>query len=133
MANIIKRGGVYTFTTIHPAVLGSLYEKALCGASDMSYDIAKTIDKDIDFKQEMVKPYLPANTSTKHTAYTYYVFTTQTGERKVFAAEWINITSIKEDIVSKLGLEIIGATEADLPQIRNVLGLSGWNVVNLAK
>jgi hypothetical protein len=130
MAIAIVKGGIYTFTTIHPGYLGSLYEKALCGG-ELDYSTAKLLDSTIDAKQEAVKPYLPATASSKHTAYTYYSFTTQTGERKVFAAEWINITSIKEESEKFLEIRIGGADESNLPQIRNVLGLAGWNVVNL--
>lgn len=130
MATVIEKGGIYTFTTIHPGYLGSLFEKALCGG-DIDYHTAKLIDSDIDATQEAVKPYLPATTSSKHTAYTYYVFTAQNGERKVFAAEWINITSIKEENEKFLDIRIGGADESRLPEIRNVLGLAGWNVVNL--
>lgn len=132
MATAIEKGGIYTFTTIHPGYLGSLYEKALCGG-DLDYSTAKLIDSSIDSTQEAVKPYLPATASSKHTAYTYYAFTTQTGERKIFAAEWINITSIKEENEKFLEIRIGGADEGNLPEIRNVLGLSGWNVVNLIK
>lgn len=132
MAIVIEKGGIYTFTTIHPGYLGTLFEKALCGGA-LDYETAKLIDSNIDATQEAVKPYLPATASSKHTAYTYYVFTTQTNERKVFATEWINISSIKANDESKLIIEIGGAKESDLPQIRNVLGLAGWNVVNLSK
>ncbi len=132
MAIAIEKGGIYTFTTIHPGYLGTLFEKALCGGA-LDYETAKLIDNNIDATQEAVKPYLPATASSKHTGYTYYVFTTQTNERKVFATEWINLSSIKENDDSKLIIEIGGAKESDLPQIRNVLGLAGWNVVNLSK
>lgn len=132
MAIAIVKGGIYTFTTIHPGFLGSVYEKVLCGG-DLDYDTAKLIDPDIDSKQEAVKPYLPANASSKHTAYTYYAFTTQTKERKVFAAEWINLTSIKEENEKALPILIKGADESNLAEIRNVLGLAGWNMVNIIK
>lgn len=130
MAVTIEKGGIYTFTTVHPGVLGSLFEKARCTA-DMEYSTAKLIDSNIDSLQSAVAPYLDPNVSRKHTLYTYFVFVTQTGEKKVFAREWINVSSIKQDITDFLDVRIIGAKESDMAAIRNVLGLSGWNIVNI--
>lgn len=130
MANlVIKKGGIYTFTTIHPGFLGSTFEKALCGG-DLDYETAKELEPNLDSMQEAVKPYLPPDASSKHTQYTYYSFKTQTGERKIFAAEWINIKSVQEENDKYLDLRIRRADESNLPQIRNVLGLSGWNEVD---
>lgn len=130
MATNFKTNNLYSFTTINAAILGATYTKAKIMAPSVSYEGAKIFDPNIDSKQAALRPYLPTGASTKHTTYNYFVISTQTGETKVFADEWINQDSIKQDTVKFLDVRIMGADDSNLAEVKNVLGLSGWSIVN---
>lgn len=132
MAKEIVNGGVYSFTTIVPSLLGGTYVNAKVSGI-VSYDAAKIFDPNIDAVQQAVLPYLAVTSSTKHTSYVYYVFTTQTGALKVFASEWINHDSVHENTLEFLDIRVSGASASDLPAIKHILGLSGWFIVNEIK
>lgn len=132
MAIILKTGSSYTFTTIQANLLGGTFEKVKLGGI-VDYTTAKILNPNIDSIQASVLPYLPPTASIKHTTYKYYSFTKQTGGVIVFAAEWINEDSLIENTVEFLDIRISGANASDIPAIKNILGLSGWSVVNEVK
>jgi hypothetical protein len=129
MAVTFKTGSVYSFTTINANILGGTFEKVkLSGIVD--YNTAKLLSPNIDSVQASVFPYLPQGTSDKHTSYQYYVFQKQTEGISVFAIEWINMDTVRENSVEYLDIRISGANPSDIATIKNILGLSGWPVVN---
>ncbi len=128
MVELVK-GGVFSFNTINGSLLGATYEKARVSAV-AEYATAKIIDPTIDSTQAALIPYLPAGASTKHTAYTYFVIVTQTGQTKVFAKEWINPSSVTANNTQYVDIRVSGASSSDLAAIRQALSLAGWPVVN---
>ena len=129
MSTQLRPGSTYSFTTINPAILGSAFSKVRV-TGNLEYTTAKIIEPNIDSLQAALVPYLPENASTKHTAYQYFVIETQTKAVKVFAAEWINSDSVVEDTVKQIDIRITGADSSNLPEIKSVLGLAGFPVVN---
>ena len=129
MAFNFKQGSVYTFTTIYANILGGTFEKVkLSGVVD--YQTAKLLNPNIDSIQASIFPYLAAGASEKHTSYQYYIFQKQTGDIAIFATEWINLDTVRENSVEYLDIRISGANPSDMATIKNILGLSGWAVVN---
>lgn len=129
MAVSFKSGSVYTFTTINANILGGTFEKVkLSGIVD--YQTAKLLNPNLDSVQASVFPYLPTGASKKHTSYQYYIFQKQTSGVVVFALEWINADTIRENSVEFLDIRISGANSSDMATIKNILGLSGWSIVN---
>lgn len=129
MAVTFKNGSVYTFTTVNSNILGGTYEKVkLNGIVD--YNTAKLLSPDIDSKQASILPYISEGKSTKHTSYQYYIFGKQTGGNVVFPKEWLNEETISENSVEFLDIRISGANSSNLAEIKNILGLSGWPIVN---
>ena len=129
MAVSFKAGSVYTFTTINANILGGTFEKVkLSGIVD--YNTAKLLNPNLDSVQASVFPYLPPSASKKHTSYQYYIFQKQTSGVIVFALEWINADTVTENSVEYLDIRISGANPSDMATIKNILGLSGWSIVN---
>lgn len=129
MADTLITGDSFSFTTINASILGAMYENVRI-TGIVEYSLAKLIDPNIDSTQASLLPYLDANASTKQSQYEYYTFVTQTGVTKVFAKEWIVADSIVKQNNNYIDIRITGATSSDLIAIRNVLGLSGWSIVN---
>ena len=132
MATQFKTGGVYTLNTINGSILGTTYT-AKCISDSMEYTAAKLCEPNIDSLQAALIPYLAKNVSTKHTGYRYCMFETQTNAIKVFAYEWINIDTVTENTVKYLDVRITGADSFNLAQVKAILGLAGFPIVNEVK
>lgn len=132
MAIELKIGNVYSFTTINANHIGGNFTKVkLRGLVD--YNTAKLLSPNIDAVQSSLVPYISPGVSLTHTAYRYYVFEKQTGGIAVFPIEWMNADSITEDSINFIDIRILGANSSDLAAIRNILGLSGFLMVNELK
>ncbi|EKD89680.1 MAG: hypothetical protein ACD_33C00008G0006 [uncultured bacterium] len=114
----------YNFTTYAPSILGTSYNNAKL-VSILDYDTALKFGN-IELLHKQIYPYLPSNTPSDLTKYTYYLFKTENGN-VILADYWLIDTSIQETggINATINLYNIDSNKVSI--IRDQLKLLGIN------
>lgn len=124
-------GKTYTFNTNAPALLGGSLENAkLLGIMD--YNMARQHDN-IDLKYRSIFPSLPPGTADKSKSTIYYLFQSESGEKVVFAHEWIDHESVV--VVEHITIQVLitDASIEDMGRIRNMLNAYGYSKYNITQ
>lgn len=123
-------GGIYTFDTVAPALLGTTIKNAkLLGLFD--YQIAITFDN-VEVRHASIRPLLPAGSAFDNPkAFSYLYLLTESGSRIVLAYPWIKEDTIAKTTNQSVVVSINGATANDAVKIRQMLALSGYHSVNI--
>lgn len=120
----------YTFQFFGPAILGvGLSNAKLIAVSD--YAMASMVSN-VTTQHASILAYLPAGSSRDVSSLSFLIFETETGVRVAYAYNWImeNTIAIAQD--KKVTVVINGAGTDDLPRIKDVLVLAGYNNVSLS-
>lgn len=122
--------GIYSFETLSPSILGQRFIGArLIGSVD--YKMALAIEN-VGVKQVQVQADLPDGAPTKPEENTYHVFETQAGDRRVFAASWINEQTITNNNFRDTTVIVHNTQPEDAIKIKQVLGAAGYNMVSIS-
>lgn len=113
----------YDLSVYATSVFGSghFYGAKLLGI--YGYDMVKKFDN-IDARQKQVYPYLPENTPSDHTKYTYYHFKVK-GKDIYLATEWIVPKSIKEGEGETYRITLKNVTPTEVAIVRDQLRVLG--------
>lgn len=117
--------GTYIFEVIAPAVLGGSEFTNVKLSGIVSYEDAKRITN-IDLKYRQVYPALPPGTPDTPRLQTYYVFTTQAGERIVMCDQWILKDTIRLVSLVNFNIEFTEQTVETVEQVRKLLVSAGY-------
>jgi len=112
----------YNFSVYANSVLGSSYRNAKL-VSILDYYTALKF-ANIELLQRQIYPYLPPNTPSDHTKYTYYLFK-YNDMNVVLADAWIEQNSIEETEGLNYTLKLNNVTSSQLATIRDQLRLLG--------
>lgn len=112
----------YNFVTYAPSILGTLY-KNMKLVSILDYDTALKFGN-IALLHRQVYPYLPANTPSDLTKYTYYLFKDE-NKTIVLTDYWIISTSIEETVGINATVRLNNITASQLTIVRDQLKLLG--------
>lgn len=124
-------GKTYTFNTNAPSLLGASLVNAKL-LSIMDYETARQYDN-IDLRYRAIYPSLPLGTADKSKSTIYYRFQSQSGEKVVFAHEWIELGSVQ--VVEHITIQVL-LTEAsmeDMGRLRNILNANGYTKYNITE
>lgn len=123
-------GGIYTFDTMAPALLGTTIENAKLLAL-LDYDVAAQFDN-IDVRHASVRPMLPAGSAFDNPKnFSYLYLLTETGSRIVMAYPWIKEETISRKTNQAVVLTINDANANDAVKIRQMLALAGYHSVSI--
>lgn len=123
-------GGIYTFDTIAPALLGTTIKNARLMAL-FDYEVAVQFDN-IDVRHAAIRPLLPAGSAFDNPkAFSYLYLISETGSRIILAYPWIKEDTIAKTTNQSVVINVIGATANDAIKIRQMLALSGFHAVNI--
>lgn len=128
MANL-QIGGTYNFETLAPAILGDKIKNAKLTAI-VNYTMANKLFNPSS-QHANIYPHLPPGTARDHTKYSYYVFTSQNGEDRVYALEWLNQNTIELVSGSTIRATIYNTTAQDLTNIRQLLASAGYTSISI--
>jgi hypothetical protein len=112
----------YNFSVYANSILGSSYKNAKL-TSILDYNTAIKFGN-VELLQRQIYPYLPPNTITDHTKYTYYLFK-YNNKDIVLADVWIEQTSIEETEGLNYTLRLNNVTSQQLSTVRDQLRLLG--------
>lgn len=123
-------GGIYTFDTVAPALLGTTIKNARLLAL-LDYEVAVQFDN-IDVRHAAVRPLLPAGSAFDNPkAFSYLYLISETGTRIVLAYPWIKEETISKTTNQSVVITVNDATANDAIRIRQMLALSGYHSVSL--
>lgn len=127
-----KNGKLYTFATYAPSQLGNDYQNAKC-LGVLSADLAVAVGVDIYSKHALIYPTIPKtnNVPDDPTQYNYVAFLTQSGNRVVLGAPWIDETSISVVGGMIITAVIDSVTPDDVPIIKQILALNNYKSVSV--
>lgn len=118
-------GKKYTFNTLAPSVLGSVYTKVKCIAI-LDFNAALMFDN-IEAKQRMVYPFIAnSNILDRPEKYTFIVFETTEKTKAVLALEWVDLNSIKETEGVDINIKLFNVTPSDTVLMRQTLVSLGY-------
>lgn len=109
----------YNFNTLAPAILGNNFKNAIVQAI-VGYSIAKQFISP-ETQNVNVYPALPPGVVADPKKYTYVVFLMESGIERVFALEWIDISSIVEVSSQTLTIQIANTSAGDAERVRQAL------------
>jgi len=112
----------YNFTVYANSILGTNYTNARL-LSILDYKTALKFSN-IELLHRQVFPFLPPNTLSDHTQYTYYLFLHR-GKETVLADVWIEPYGIKETSGLNHTLNLHNITPSELAIVRDQLRLLG--------
>lgn len=122
-------GGIYNFETLAPAILGDKIKNAKLTAI-VNFSTAQKLFNPTS-QQANIYPHLPVGTPRDHTKYVYYNFTTENGEDRVLAREWINLSTIQLVTGNTLKVSIYNVTAQDQTNIRQLLIGAGFTSISI--
>lgn len=112
----------YNFSVYANSVLGTSYKNTKL-MSILDFTTAMKF-ANIELLRRQVYPYLPPNTPSDHTKYTYYLF--QHNDKLIVLADvWIMASSIEVTSGMNYTLTLNNVTTADLAVVRDQLRLLG--------
>ena len=112
----------YNFSVYANSVLGTSYTNTKL-VSILDYHTALKF-ANVELQHRQVYPYLPPNTPSDHTKYTYYLFQ-HNGKNIVLADVWIMASSVEETQGLNYTLQLNNVTTAELAIVRDQLRLLG--------
>lgn len=112
----------YNFTVYANSILGTIYTNARL-LSILDYKTALKFSN-IELLHRQVFPFLPPNTLSDHTQYTYYLFLHR-GKETVLADVWIEPYGIQETSGLNHTLNLHNITPSELAIVRDQLRLLG--------
>lgn len=115
----------YNFNTRAPAILGVSIKNAICDGV-IGYEVAKMfISPETD--NQNIFPALPPGTSPDPKQYTYVLFRSESGAKRVLALEWIDLATVAEVGTQKLTVVIQNVNSGQVAAIRDAVQLLGFN------
>lgn len=124
MAYNFEIGKSYTFNTLAPAQLGIAIKNAKLLAI-MDYDMALTFEN-IELKYRKVYPLLPNGTPETPKNILYYRFLTESNEKIIIAAQWIDETTVALITAINFKVSFTGGSIQDKTTVRNALNALGY-------
>ena len=91
----------------------------------MAYESAKMFDN-IDLKYRSIFPLLPSGTPDSPSTCTYYLFISESGEKIVFADQWMEESTITLVTGINFNVTFTGSSLDDMARIRDVLNAMGY-------
>lgn len=123
-------GGIYTFDTVAPSLLGTTIKNAKLIAL-FDYQVAVTFDN-VEVRHASVRPMLPAGSAFDNPqVFSYLYLQTETGSRIVIAYPWIKEDTISKTTNQSVVISVNDATANDAIKIRQMLALAGYHSVNI--
>lgn len=116
----------FNFSVYANSILGTSYRNAKL-VSILDYNIALGF-ANIELLHRQIYPYLPPNTLSDLTKYTYYLFN-YNGKNVVLADVWIIVSSVEETEGLNYTLQLNNITSVQLSTIRDQLRLLGINFI----
>ncbi len=115
---------LYKFYTYAPSILGAAFDKAkLVAILDYNGAIKQ---KNVEFLQKQVYPYLPASTPRNLKEYTFYKFQTESNSNIIVANYWLINESTEEITTLNLNVNVFDVSTQDVATIREQLRLLGY-------
>ena len=124
LLNDLTIGKTHTFSTISPAILGTVLKNAKL-VSIMDYDLAIREDN-IELKTRQVNEVVPAGPNSSPKNSIYYKFLSESGEFVIMADRWIIESTI--EVVEHINFQVsfTEASLSDIVTIRRMLVASGF-------
>ena len=116
----------FNFSVYANSILGTSYRNAKL-VSILDYNTALGF-ANIELLHRQIYPYLPPNTPSDLTKYTYYLFN-YNGKNIVLADVWIIVSSVEETEGLNYTLQLNNITSVQLSTIRDQLRLLGINFI----
>jgi hypothetical protein len=124
-------GGVYSFDTFAPALLGASFKRVRL-SSIMDYEDAQQ-KVSVDAKHSAVYSQLPTGTPKDPAKLTYLAFTTESAIAKIImAVAWIDAATVDKVTSQRLVVSIENITQPDITRVREsmvLLGFTDFNIV----
>lgn len=118
-------GGVYSFDTYAPALLGASFKRVRL-SSIMDYEDASQ-KVSVDAKHTTVYSLLPVGTPKDPSKLTYLAFTSDSSLAKIImAAAWIDLDTVDKVTSQRIIATIENTTQADISRLRGSLVLLGF-------
>jgi hypothetical protein len=115
---------VYSFVTRAPSLLGA----SIINAKLVGIMIAETARKthNVDMQYRKIFPLLPPNTPDDIESCVFYEFIGQSGDRVIYADQWIDMTSVEIVDHIRIVTTVVNASLNDVGRIRDVLNAMGY-------
>jgi len=128
MANLIfEIGKTYNFKTYAGSQLG-LYHSLLTVSSVMNMEEAISKYRDVISLHKSLLPSLPEGTTKDPSLLTYILFEDRlNNNKKLFALEWINLSTVEETEGLDLQVNIFNISTSDVMLITSALRNLGFN------
>ena len=124
-------GKVYTFNTLAPGILGiSIKNARLLSICD--YSTALAYDN-VLLKFRSVYPLLPPGTPNLPEACIYYQFLSESGEKVVFADQWIDESTVEVIEHINFNVTFAQASIQDISRVRDLLNAAGYTNYNITQ
>lgn len=123
-------GGVYSFDTYAPALLGASFKRVRL-SSIMDYEDAQQ-KVSVDAKHTAVYSLLPVGTPKDPSKLTYLAFTAESAIAKIImAVSWIDPDTVEKITSQRLIAQIENISQADIARVRESLVLLGFTNFNI--
>jgi hypothetical protein len=129
MAAQFSLNKTFTFVTRAPSILGA----SVINAKLVGIMVADTARKtsNIDLQYRKIFPLLPSGTPDDVNSCTYYEFIGESGERFIYADQWIDMASVELIDSITITAVIANASMNDVSRIRDALNAMGYRSYNL--
>lgn len=121
---VLELNKVYTFVTKAPSLLGASVINARLVGVTVAENARKTHNVDLQYRK--IFPLLPAGTPDNIDACIFYEFIGQSGERTIYADQWIDMTSVQVVEHIKITLNVLDANLSDVNRIRDAMNALGY-------
>lgn len=117
-------GKTYSFNTAAPSILGTIIKNAKLLAI-FDYSTATTLDN-VDLKFRAIYPLLPAGTPDSAESCIYYFFKSESGEKVVFADQWIVESTV--EIIEHINFQVTftDTSIGDISRVRDAINALGY-------
>lgn len=121
---VLELNKVYTFVTKAPSLLGA----SVINARLIGVTVAENARKahNVDLQYRKIFPLLPPGTPDNIDACIFYEFIGQSGERTIYADQWIDMTSVEVVEHIKITINVLNANMNDVSRIRDSLNALGY-------
>lgn len=120
---------VYTFVTRAPSVLGATIKNAKLVGIMVADTARKTSNIDLHYRK--IFPLLPPGTPDDVNSCVYYEFVGESGERFIYADQWIDMSSVEIVDHIKITATITNASLNDVSRIRDALNAMGYRAFTI--
>ena len=127
----LEISSIYSFNTKAPALLGTKISNArFLGKFD--YGTAMLYEN-IVLKYRKILPILPQGTPDNPATCIYYLFLSESGEKIIFADQWIDATTLEVINLITIQMLLPNASLNDIPRIRDLLNAAGYTGYSLSQ